>query len=469
MDLKKLRCKIDFIFKISYLLLGIFTFNIITTGTGFNKFYTYFVFVFGMAVFFFRVTAFKDYRNTKGLLLLIIFSVLSLLSAIINFRYGGINNLVENAQSLVWMSFSFFNLYAYDASQKKTEIKKDFNIISHFFLIYNMAAVIISIVMLFANYSLIEVRNGATVLGGFLWSRLWGIYTDPNHGAVASIVCILLSMYFIKIKYSVWKKAIYIINIILSIIYIACSDSRTGLVTVAVGLAVYIYLLLIKKEIKKINTRVIKNIFCIFVAIAVSVSAVFVISITKVAITKAKIIYSQGSNSVAEEELIIGRENSKYNADISDDISNRRFSIWSSGLEIFAKSPLFGASFRGMVSFAEKLLPNTYILNNGQGIFNCMHNSFLDVLVSQGIIGFGVFMAFAIIIFWSFCKKIFEMKQENDFSFVSVIFSIFATLVFSSLFISQIIYINSIGGILFWILLGYLMNYINQSSEPEER
>ena len=122
-----------------------------------------------------------------------------------------------------------------------------------------------------------------------------------------------------------------------------------------------------------------------------------------------------------------------------------------------------------MVSFAEKLLPNTYILNNGQGIFNCMHNSFLDVLVSQGIIGFGVFMAFAIIIFWSFCKKSFEMKQENDFLFVSVIFSIFATLVFSSLFISQIIYINSIGGILFWILLGYLMNYINQSSEPEER
>lgn len=485
MGVKQQTRKIEFVFKAAYLILAVFTFNIFTTATVFNKIYTYVVFAFGVLVFLFRLFSFNRYRKSKGLVLLIAFFALYAVSAVINFRYSGLDGLIDNAQCLVWMAFSFFNLYAYDEKMTKKEIKKELDILSSFLLVYNFIAVIISVAMLFTDYRMVEVRNGGTVLGGFLWNRLWGIYTDPNHGAVISVVCILLSMYFFKIKTRVWTRIFFVVNIALSLVYTACSDSRTGLVVMICGVAVYVYMLLEKEGFKKISRKAVKSMLCIVVSLATVAAGAFVLRASKIVISETKIAISQksdgdindgkddkdnsdGNDISNKDNMVIGRENSENNQDISEDVSNRRFSIWRSGLDIISKAPLFGSSFRGMVSFAEKQVPDTYILNNDQGRFNCMHNSLLDVLVSQGILGFGVFVAFGIVVFLNFCKNLRLIKREDDYLFVTVVFSAVAVLLISSLFISQIIYINSIGGILFWIFLGYLTNYVNQESEPEE-
>ena len=116
MDIKRIKCKADIVFKFVYLILAIITFNAFTDKTAVSRYYTYIVFAFGVIVFLLRFFSFKDYKNTKGLFLLIAFSFLSVVSALINFRYGGKYDIIENLQSLVWMLFSFFILYAYDVN-----------------------------------------------------------------------------------------------------------------------------------------------------------------------------------------------------------------------------------------------------------------------------------------------------------------------------------------------------------------
>mgnify|MGYP000175836823 FL=1 len=46
------------------------------------------------------------------------------------------------------------------------------------------------------------------------------------------------------------------------------------------------------------------------------------------------------------------------------DISNQRFQLWASAIEVGLSRPLTGISFYGIVPYTEKNFPDTYIVNN---------------------------------------------------------------------------------------------------------
>lgn len=109
---------------------------------------------------------------------------------------------VGNAKALVWMAFQYFILYTYDTTSDGTAEKKEFYIISHFFMAYTFLAVAAGTVMLFADYYSYTEVNGVVVILGFLWNRLWGVYSDPNYGAVFSAITIIMSLYFTRTQRS---------------------------------------------------------------------------------------------------------------------------------------------------------------------------------------------------------------------------------------------------------------------------
>ena len=74
-------------------------------------------------------------------------------------------------------------------------------------------------------------------------------------------------------------------------------------------------------------------------------------------------------NNEESNHLEIGREQ-----DISGDISNRRFSIWKSGIDLFAESPLIGVGgYSNIVTFAQENIPTTYLVANDYKIFDSFH------------------------------------------------------------------------------------------------
>ncbi|HFN1707369.1 TPA: O-antigen ligase family protein, partial [Enterococcus faecium] len=74
------------------------------------------------------------------------------------------------------------------------------------------------------------------------------------------------------------------------------------------------------------------------------------------------------------------------------DISNARITIWKSAWEIFKTSWLIGVSPKNVVSYAQSIIPDGYIAKVGIAI----HNAYLNVLTSTGILGIIPFMAFLI-------------------------------------------------------------------------
>ena len=167
---------------------------------------------------------------------------------------------------------------------------------------------------------------------------------------------------------------------------------------------------------------------------------------------------------ILEEEIVyelekrsIGREE-----DIEKDYSNRRFDIWKSGFEIFKENPVFGITFRNILSFTRMEMPETYIVNNDQGDFDSFHNVLVDVLVSQGFIGVILIVVMGILFGKYFIQEIFiyrKMECEIQFTFLVVIM-----LLISSMFISAIFYVNSPETILFWMSLGYLMYWLKNNN-----
>ena len=67
-------------------------------------------------------------------------------------------------------------------------------------------------------------------LVGLLNNRLFGIYIDPNFGALFATLSIYFSLYyFLKEKRKIWQTFFNVVNIIVQILYIGLSYSRTGL------------------------------------------------------------------------------------------------------------------------------------------------------------------------------------------------------------------------------------------------
>ena len=381
-------------FKLLFLALTLLSFNGLTANRSVLTWIAYAVTAIGIAVLVIRVVCFKKYLHAKGLFLLIAFCGSYALSALLTRQYG----LSENAKALVWMAFQYFILYTYDTTSDGTAEKKEFYIISHFFMAYTFLAVAAGTVMLFADYYSYTEVNGVVVILGFLWNRLWGVYSDPNYGAVFSAITIIMSLYFYKDAKKP-LKVLYIINIVLQICYIAFSDSRTGMV----------------------------SLFCALWSMCISPRS--------------------GANG---------------------DVSNRRFAIWGSGLEIFKTKPLTGVTFRNYVPYAEDKLPDTYLVNNDFIEFHSMHNSFVDILVSQGILGVVIIAAYIILVLVLIFKNFFKFKGEK-YKYNTALLSIIAPIFASMMFYSETFYMNTGGAFLFWLALGYLIQSVtSKNSETKE-
>lgn len=469
---------IDLIFKMSYMILGLLTFNsLVANGTPL-KLVSYALTALGGVCVLIRLVNYKKYIKTKGLPLLILFLVSYVVSSIYTIKYG----VVDNVKALIWLGMQFILLYAYDINQTKEKIKREATILGAVFVGYTFVFSLLSIGTFIWNYHYYRVVNHMATIIGFLWNRLWGLYSDPNRGAIYALISIIISAFALYKVKKIPLKVFLIANIIVEIIYMGLSDSRTGLVSSVVGLtftAVMLYCRSERFESKKIRNKVLS---ASTVAVAMILTVVFALE-GSIAIGNAYMVSVRNPNSVLYywmdedkrenrpvvkpddeidlENAVVGRPVEDLGQEGGGDVSNGRISIWISGLEVFTTTPILGTSFRNIIPYAQEHLPETFIVKNPFSMFSSMHNVFVDILVSQGLVGMAIFIAFMILMLYIIFKRIFSINKE-DFYWCMAFLSIIACVFVSSFFYSEIVYINTANAVVFWIVLGYLINYIQK-------
>jgi len=102
-----------------------------------------------------------------------------------------------------------------------------------------------------------------------------------------------------------------------------------------------------------------------------------------------------------------------------------RLLAWAQGLDVFNKHLIFGGGYSWPDGWL--LIEGEKGLMWGWGIM--LHNEFLHILSSGGIVGFTVFMVFLINIINNFIRKIRKLKLKEDRMFAAIFFAAFITFI----------------------------------------
>lgn len=401
-------------------------------------------FFLGAALIVNRMVHYKRYIGTPYWWLLALLFGAACVSAVYNRQYS----FKENVVFLALWAFYFLLLYVRPQDKSKDAVKKELFGFGTGYTVWTEICCLISIGMLMAGYqSSRELPHGQLEIG-VRYGRLYGVFTDPNLGAITVVIATLFLVYAaVRLYRHLWQRIVIGVFCVINLCYVAFTDSRSGMVAIGVCLFVVCW----KLFADRICGRWYLNLAALLMAALVAVGGGLLPSLVKTGYNRA-IEYFTVSDTP-------GQTGSPYTVDrgydLSDDISNRRFTIWQSGLEVFTTSPVCGTGYSGLIGYVEDRLPDSYLVTNDYLKMNTMDNDALNVLVANGILGFLPFIVFAFGVF-IFCIRRFLKNREPGFTPELMMLAGTCTLAACSMFRSLIFYFNAMPTDLFWIMLSGL-------------
>ncbi|HWS30055.1 MAG TPA: O-antigen ligase family protein [Clostridia bacterium] len=443
------------LFCYAYLALTLLSFNPYIYYRSFMRALVAAAAVLGAAALAYKLIYFRRYSNAPCFLVAAAFLLSNGITALVNAHYG----LSESVQGFLWLAFQLLILLPRDVTEPKENMLRQLCGLGGFYLAYNALAALIGIVMAFLGIGeAYHLNPGAIVPRGFVWGRLWGMYTDPNYGAASVCVSFALCLLFLMRARKKLMRVLLYLCMALFYLYIVFSDSRTGIVALASLAAVYAFCRLYARGRwgKKTFAAGKRILFACVLAILISGVAAFGVQGTKKAYNSlvARIYVSQ-ENGGKEEEPRIDRE-----YDDASDVSNGRLSLWKSGVELFQKAPVFGVGFRNFQAAARVLAPDTYLIQNPQKfLYDAYHNMLVDVTAAQGVVGILAFLALLICAAVHLIRALPRMLKTDSRvnRFAAALLSAIAAVLAESLFISDLFYVNTPTSFMFWLLLGMLL------------
>lgn len=466
---------LELVFKVSYLCLAFATFITYIYMSPLQPVLVKVTLVLGVLTIFIRVIKWKKYRKIPCLILMALFCLSFLLSTVMNRQYG----MTDNLKWIIWTGIQFFGLYVCDPDRDEKKYKREFEIISHIFIIVTVIAAAASLIMLVKSYSaILYTVDGEFIVTGFEWDRLWGVYTDPNYGAICSVIGIVLSL-----LYAIQKKGIrkcgYVIAIVLNYVYLVFSDSRTGEIALMVSVGIFLCFCVIKKFQNKKYLKSAFLVICVLLAafiVGQEMKTQNIIYQKKAAAireinTKKQVGIKENQKSQPTEQKNI-QENKKSQPterqkNIQEDVSNGRLALWKSSIEIWESSPVYGSGYSTLIPYTKEHVPDTYAVNNDVGEYTSMHNTFFSTLAFQGAIGAGLLILIALrILFYVIKAVLFEQDKRQPE--VIAMFSCVGCIVVSMMFLLDGIYTNSASAAILWIFNGYLVQYAYQKKYNKE-
>lgn len=444
---------IEVIFKVCYLLLTLATFITVIYASPVQPLLVKASLVLGMVLILIRVVKIRKYAKMPCVILMVLFCVSFLLTTVMNRQYG----ITENGKWVIWTGIQFFALYVCDVERSEEKYRREFRILSHILIVCSSIAALASIVQLVQVYSqYITTADGEFIVTGYTWGRLWGVYTDPNYGAVISVISITLSLLFILQKKGLIRIA-YIVSIILNFVYFVYSDSRTGEIAIVVSVGLFLILWFSKK--KASAKKIVRFGVPVILIVCIAAAGFGGMQVMKsqygkyYAAVSAERAKNRPKQEVKKDNSTAGRKQ-----DIQQDVSNGRFALWQSAVEVWETSPVYGAGYSTFVPYAQEHTPDTYAVNNDQGNYTSMHNTFFNALAFQGTIGAVLFVLIALRIFTYVLIPV--LKDQSDGSAeLAAMLACTGAVVVSMMFLLEGIYTNSPGSFVLWTFTGYMVRF----------
>lgn len=448
-----------FIFKICYLVYVLLAFNAFVNGTAWMYKASYVITAAGTGMILLMLFRYKRYKKAYNVWLLGAFAISYLISAVTHMSYG----VTENVKGMIWLVLPLVLLYVSAFDMSGEEIRREMRILSGIYICYCTVANLVSLSMVYwgRKYDYIDDAGDIHAIG-YRWSRLWGIYDDPNHGATITVISLFMLIYLFFCVKKLWQRVGCIILFIINYLYLVLSDSRTGLMSLVAGVVlVGSTLLWVRKRPGTLLKWAIVPLVCGVLAAGIIYTGDVAVKqvyqpinkkIVKVLKAKNKLPFEDTDKESREQDL-------KYN------YSSGRIEIWKNGLQIVKGSPVIGVGYRNIEPYAEEHFPQGYLVKNPLGAkYDSMHNVELDILIGQGVVG----IIISLLLAGNTCIILYRNLHQTPMKYhreVILSITVSGALMIAATFLSFIFYVNAPQNICFWLFLGYGMRFCQIGAE----
>ncbi|ASW43550.1 O-antigen ligase family protein [Clostridium isatidis] len=370
-------------------------------------------------------------------------------------------NLLGNIKTLIWQSIMIIGLFINDYRKDKKQILMDIDRIGRAVIIATLIISAISVLQFFLDISYIVTRvDGRSIPQGYYAARLWGIYVDPNQSCNVAIISLALSV-ILLLRKTLLNKVLLISNILIQYSLIVLSGSRGGSLGLIILLIGLFYLVFDRKFKDKNNAINSKKLISLILSIILSVALVATFRITR----KTLALIPEIGYSISES--IINKQNDKdenksnnITIDRADvESSNGRIELWTDGLKLSKKFPIFGVGDRNIMAIAQKLMPGSSITKQ------YVHNGYLHMLLSGGAVSLLIMMFLLGDIAISALRNIVNNKKhDNDYYVYTILTSMIGAILLTTFFITEVFFQNSFTAAILWIFVGYIV-YLNKKEK----
>lgn len=394
------------------------------------------------------------------------FLIFSFLSIIINFSATILYSLIMLLHVLVCF-FVFYGMH----TEPDFDFRNELYSIARFIVYVTTIANIIGIFCLMFGITFEWYWIKFTIYE----NRFTGVYVNPNllgFVSVVSIVCCHM-LYKEKLMKSVNQprvSKIWIFTCIATNLFslILCDSNASLVLALAYAIVYIIYIFFADKTGLSASKIIFKIIALVVVGAFLVSSALMLRTICQtgfsVVLSKTNSIISvimgddditsvisseDDDSSQEKKEVTFGHENKN--------LDSGRFKLWKESINLFKISPIIGISNGNIVFYSEEYSDG--ILNYSYHQSD-LHNGYLTILVSTGIIGFLLFGIFGFRFAKHSAQHLFLQKKTFRNDVYPCLFAfLFAYLIYA-MFEKALLYDISFMVMWFWLMMGYMSCYI---------
>lgn len=392
----------------------------------------------------------------------------------------------KNISQLIYMTVFLYLFVGVEgtlpAEQRKKELEIVFGVVLLFVAVFSSVGIYTFLFGISKEYQL-DIYYLATHFGMYL-GRLWGLY-QPNTGGALASASMLITLYFlppIRQLNKKWLRVIVyigaVLNMILQFCYLVLSYSRGATYAFVAAIAVYSFFCIFRAEFLKEKKMFIRLIAGFAIAAALAGAVYGMTGVTRNILEYAPGAFQKlvGYEKPAEEQTavvsfpimtetlsatngsapkVIEFEVEKTEldrADTTDDLTaNGRTLIWKAAIDSLKGHYLFGLTLEKAVKLtSDKLFIGLKECVDDGG----MHNEYVAVFVSSGVLGFIVLGAYMLVCMFKYILSLFKAGGRPGIDFTA--FCIVGFFLVSGLVEMRILYRVGIFNVLFWVCMGLI-------------
>lgn len=414
----------------------------------------FFLFIWGFKLAYRRVVKDRCLSKLRFGIWVILFYLLNIVTMVAHINFNGLFTLLSagvNLAMLMHMAICFVVFYGMH-TEKNSNLKAEFYIVCKFIIYATSILGVLGFALLMCG---VRYEQGDFIHIIIYESRFTGLYFNPNMLAFISVVsvmcCHLVNRedFLIQAKKPPVSKIWISLCLLVGMFSILLSDSNASMIL----FIVYAITMLVFNFFSMTANISLKQFVLKFIALLLACVFLVYMSFTIRSICQEAF---SSFLSTPTEFVEIGRE-------VWTD--SGRFKLIQESIGLFQLSPVIGIGTGNIIPYSQEFVSGHMRLDYHH---HDLHNGYLTVLVSTGVIGFCIFAVFGIRFAKHIAKNLFKRQNALSRDILPCLFSFACSYLVYSIFERALLYDVSFMVMWFWYVIGCTGTYLNKYEPLKE-